>query len=423
MIVVYLMFDIITFIIGHKIYKTIFNPISLYSAVWGVALLLHESGLIMFYELRWNTWATVFLCQAVFVAVCWMASKIKMSNSNIDLTTVDDGELKRKIKKYIYITCIVSGIAIVGNYIAMVEIYGSNLLTAITDIYADRINQRTEIEMIPYLGAFVYIAMPLSGIYMKKYGFNPVIVLPFVLGIMSALVSGGRTDFMLMGILFVMAFLSVSKKVKQKNVSRKKSIISFACIGALIIGFILVISNARNAGSDIAYATPLYVKLFGNNVLVYKMVQYIAAPVATLNEYLVTCDFNFGKNSFLTIFNLMSKFGLVERVEQYQEIFYTPIPCNVGTWIRELIEDFTYPGAIFAIIIFAAITSYVYRKAIKQDRVKNKIIWPMLAAVIILSFFDWRLRSSNMWIALLFGYIIGKRIDNCTVSGKNSRVI
>jgi hypothetical protein len=35
--------------------------------------------------------------------------------------------------------------------------------------------------------------------------------------------------------------------------------------------------------------------------------------------------------------------------------------------------------------------------------------------VIILSFFEWKFRASNMWIAVVFGYFIGHSIDKKSI--------
>ena len=180
---------------------------------------------------------------------------------------------------------------------------------------------------------------------------------------------------------------------------------------AIFAVMIIVISIQRNAGQNLTYATPAFEKIFGNNLLVYKTMTYIAGPIGVLNEYLKTSELHFGQNTFLTVFNLLNKLGIGERVEQYQEWFYTPLPCNVGTFIRELIEDFTVVGAAISVLIFGYATSRSYMNAKKDYNTRSKVMWAILSLVLLLSFFDWKLRSSNIWIALLFGFIICSQID------------
>lgn len=174
---------------------------------------------------------------------------------------------------------------------------------------------------------------------------------------------------------------------------------------------ILFVSQERADGLKMAYATDLYKDLFGYNVALYKGLAYIAGPIGTLNEYLRECEFHFGRNSFLTIYNVLARLGLMEPINHYQEFFLTPMECNVGTWVREIIEDFTLVGAVFFVPLFGVLSSCVYSMALKRKTITMKIIWSVFALVLALSFYDWKFRSASMWIAALFGFLIGKFID------------
>ena len=98
-------------------------------------------------------------------------------------------------------------------------------------------------------------------------------------------------------------------------------------------------------------------------------------------------------------------------LNQYQEYFVTPVTCNVGTWVREIIEDFTLFGAVIFVPIFGFLSSFFYASTKEKKKIADKIVWSAFAMVIILSFFDWKFRASNIWIAVFFGYIIGSYID------------
>ena len=174
---------------------------------------------------------------------------------------------------------------------------------------------------------------------------------------------------------------------------------------------IFFVSQERADGLKMDYATDLYKDLFGYNVALYKGLAYIAGPIGTLNEYLRECEFHFGRNSFLTIYNVLTRLGLMEPINHYQEFFSTPMECNVGTWVREIIEDFTLFGAVFFIPFFGVLSSFVYSCALSHKTLTMKIIWSIFAMVLALSFFDWRFRSASMWIAVIFGFLIGKFID------------
>ena len=177
MIIAYTIFNFLVFFIAYKVYKTINNPISLYSIVWQVALTIHESGLIVFYKLSYFTWLIIIIVEILFACGCYMGNKIKFYNRP-ENDNSDDRIFKREIKKWIIITTIISGFAIVFNFFNVVMVYGFDLLGSLTDVYSDRVNNVIQLESIPYLGSFIYVALSLNGIYMKKYGFNALLLIP-----------------------------------------------------------------------------------------------------------------------------------------------------------------------------------------------------------------------------------------------------
>ena len=415
MIVAYTIYNILVALLGKRSYGSWFNPVSLYSLVWEIAVGLHESKLITFYELSGYTWFIIFLMQTLFVVSCFAGIHSKLVIGNFRPTSsneVDNKELKKQIKKYIIITTSVASIAIFTSLYGTISRFGTQLLSNLTSIYAARVYNQETAKTIPYIGSFLYIALPLCGIYLKRFGFSFLAVPPFVLAFLDALNSGGRAGIVFSMILFASAYYitDMNASTGKKPIAKRRKV--FMYIGVAIFAvMIIVISIQRNAGQNLTYATPAFEKIFGNNLLVYKTMTYIAGPIGVLNEYLKTSELHFGQNTFLTVFNLLNKLGIGERVEQYQEWFYTPLPCNVGTFIRELIEDFTVVGAAISVLIFGYATSRSYMNAKKDYNTRSKVMWAILSLVLLLSFFDWKLRSSNIWIALLFGFIICSQID------------
>lgn len=146
--------------------------------------------------------------------------------------------------------------------------------------------------------------------------------------------------------------------------------------------------------------------------MIYKLLEYITSPLGTLNAFLANPSFSFGGNTFMTIYNLLNKIGYDIEVLMYQENFYVPMRVNVGTMIREIIEDFMFPGAILVLIL----TGYIFSKSylvFKQTYSYFSGLWvAVFFQLISFSFFDWRMRSSAEWIILFFGSLIGYFLDS-----------
>lgn len=410
MILAYILFCFFSIWVGLFIFERKYNPISLYTVVWTIAVCMHASGLMVFNEMRPFTWIVIFFSHFLFVAGCCLGTWI---NRPLPIVCYECNELQTR--KYmlcsIVITLSLSAIAIVGNVKTMIAHYGFDLFSQVTQIYADRVNELKRFETIPYLGSFIFIALPLLGCYTKKFGFNPVVIPAFALVCLNSLVSGGRAGIIFSMLLFLSAYFCTSGKSIGLSIGKKIAL----SMGLFVFSLMIVgISEQRTVGIQMSYATPLYHDLFGENIALYKGIAYVAAPIGTLNEYLGTCDFHFGENTFLTIYNIFAKFGICERIPQYQEFFSTPSSCNVATWVREIIEDFTLVGAIFFVPLFGYLSTLFYCKAISRPLMSNKIVWSVFSLVILLSFFDWKFRSSNMWIAAILGFIIGNYIDKKT---------
>lgn len=409
MIFLYVIFCFLALVIGYLRYKNFFNPICLYTLVWLVAVCIHQSGLIEFYQLTRFCWIVIFLSHFLFVGGCllgWFV--VGKKDSYEQYGYVNEILQKHELLKGIVLTMSLAGIAIIANLKTMVAVYGFNLFEKVVRIYADRMYDLETIETIPYLGSFMFIALPLLGCYLKKYGFHIVVIPSVILVCANSLISGGRAGIIFSLLLFLAGYFSMEKGARVNPKGRK--IFLILCSMAFI-SMIIFISQERTLGVTLTYATNNYINIFGDNIALYKGLVYIAGPIGTLNEYLKTCDFYFGKNTFLTIYNIIAKFGLCDRINQYQEYFVTPVVCNVGTWVREIIEDFTLFGAIIFTPIFGCLSSFFYSAAMEKKFIANKIVWSVFALVIVLSFFDWKFRASNMWIAVFFGYLIGSYID------------
>lgn len=384
------------------------NPLSLYSIVWQLALTIHESGYIVYNELSILTWIVI-----IFSQICFCCGFISIKKRYIKPTkALNTAIYKKNIEKYLWICMIFSAISILSSLALVISIYGTNLIANVTNVYVDRVNNNVDYQVIPYIGALIYVGLPLSAIHMKSYGFSIWPIIYFVLIFINSLISGARAGIVFSIFIFVFAYFytdTESKERKLKNNQKKSNLPIIICVTLLMAMFILI-SSKRAAGVEIPYATNQFISHFGYNELIYKLFAYVANPVGVLNEFLKKPEFNFGHNTFLPLYNILAKIGLMERVEQYQSWYYVPAACNVGTWLRELFEDFSI--LIFPFIfIFGRISCRIYWNSIKGKSTGHLLMLSIIFTMIGLSFFDWRMRTSSMWIAFLFAYLWGKKID------------
>ncbi len=410
MIFVYTLFNAAILWLGLKIFeKRLVNPITVYCVVWQIALVFHQSGLLVFNELMPATWAVIIGGELLFVGGCFIGAKLKFKEKP-KTESVSPEVIRKRLQIAIIVTTLVASIAIIGNYIYAVRHYGGSLLLSIVKIYNDRVNNVVSLKSIPYLGPIILSSAALVGIYVKRFKFNFMVIPILILTFMQVLVTGGRQNLIFVFCIFAFAFLITPSGRSSEGKNKLLRYIPLAAVCVAIVAAVFVVTMLRGAAVS-QYATEAYTAIFGSNGIPGKIIQYIAAPIGTLNEYLKDMEFRFGINTFLTIYNYLYNLGLIEMVDQYQSFYNTPIPCNVGTWLRELIQDF-HIFSVVAVPLFGAIVGRLFRRYRERSGITAGSVLSILMMVVSLSFFDWKIRSTDLWIALGVCIAFGILIDH-----------
>lgn len=393
---------------GNNIYKKKINPVSIYCYVWSSVVFLYELKLIKYYPLTLTTWGVVFIMQLLYVMGCYIAKKIYheelKATVDFEISSTHSIKSQKVILNIIIIITLISGCVILINVFQFFRMFGFNLLGQTNELYLFRLTGSEGIKTIPYLGVLVYVSLIFSAVYTVQYGFKKIFIIPMALIALEELTSGGRASLVLAPLMFVGVLLASDVKSK---FSKMQVGFVLTLVGILFI----VISSNRTAGIDNVYSSEFLYNITNGNPTVYKLIEYITSPLGTLNAFLKDPTFSFGKNTFLTIYNLLNKIGYNINISLYQDDFYVPMRVNVGTMLRELIEDFTIGGCALIIFFIGFCFSSSYLKFRNTLSYLYAIWVAVFFQIISFSFFDWRLRSSAEWIILVCGSVIGVYLD------------
>lgn len=404
----YLLISIVSSLWGVSKYKRFLNPISIYSIVMGSSVMLYDSGLIMYFGLTSITFFVLVIFHCAFIMGSYFGMK-----TNFIKTKIHNQQYNKKYTLLVIIIITsISGFVIINNYLQYVKIFGYNLIYISNELYAYRMSGQVPNNVIPYLSSLVYIAIIMASIYTIKHGFKLVFLVPIILAIVEELTSGGRLAFITVPLMFFAIF--TTKKV------RLKTVILLALLASISLPAFLIISDQRTSGLSNEFSSKFLSRLTSNNETIYKILEYFTSPVGTLNEYLKEPTVSFGKNTLLPIYNVASKLGFDIDVNIYQDVYFVPMPVNVGTFARELIEDFGLFFATVVTILFAYTTSFYLNKFKKDGSYSAAFIYSTSIYIVCFFFFDWRLRSSSVWIILLVGFPITLAIDNFAAKSKNT---
>ncbi len=420
MVYIYVLINLAYIAFSRWLYRATVNPISLYSIMWTTMVVLYELKLVYYYDLTTTTWIIIIVFQLVYNIGCILGKRNPGCTYQTDneqfVTGVSVGS-KKDLRTAIVILCLLASISVVSKLMIAIRAYGFNLVAYTNQLYADRLAGNIR-SGIPYLDCLLYPALVYSGVYFTKFGFNNVILLPTILVVADELTSGGRLRFVC-GVFMLLAPVVFQRGNRITSVTvdsrpRKEAGENLKLLMAATVAIAALAIVTRQRSSYIAYhpyMSPLMARLSAIRPSLYKNYTYFASPLGVLNEFLKEPTFRFGGHTFLTVYNFLNKFGANMEVSQAQTFFYVPISCNVGTYIRALIEDFTVPVALVIAFITGFVFSYNYYVFRKRGTYLSAVWASTFGFVVFFSFFTWHFRSSSMWITLFSGTVLGYILD------------
>lgn len=159
------------------------------------------------------------------------------------------------------------------------------------------------------------------------------------------------------------------------------------------------------------YATSEFQIVVDKIPALYQIYTYFSSPVGVLNAYLNNPSYSFGGNTLLPLYNLLGHFNPALTGVRYQEFYDIPIHVNVGTMIREFIQDYHYFGASIFLTLFGLVSGNVYKRYLVKKDISSIYLNSISLMVIFMSFFVWMYRDANLWIAVFVGNWICHRIQ------------
>ena len=392
----YLATSIAELIVAAKIYRKIVNPVVLYVLPWLLSVSLYEMKLIKYYTLSLTTWLIIILFQGLFFACCFVFKEKKEAKVRDYCHSLDS----RTVFWTIMALTAFSALAIMPNFIFFLHRYGITFMSKFSEVYNDRLNGNAPFS-IPYIGVFIYLCVVLTGIYYKKYGFNFYLFIPLGLAVIDSIQGGGRSGLVLIFLLFVVPYLFVQKDTKK--VKKNKNWIWIAAFLFLVVAVFVLVTRERSwideNHEDYRYMSDTMKSLIKISPSIYKNYAYFSSPIGVLNAYLENPDFTFGKNSLSFFISFLNKFGANLPYARYQDYYYVPIHTNVGTYIREIIQDYYY-FAPLVLIAFTLLFSKAYA-LLRRGNPFGEILFSIMGVSVVMSFFVCYYRESVFWIMLI----------------------
>ena len=407
--------------IGRLLFKRWFNPLSVYSALWGFCLFNYELRLIQYYPIStaaWMyigaAWVTLYLgAAAVLLASPWtrQPSPVQLG---VDLN---------RLKKGVLFLSVVGAAGVIGQVIAVTRSFGSPIAALFLnpgDIYNARISN--ELSGLPYAGSFSLAACTLAGAHVAKSGkFTFATFLPIVLvGVQLAFLMG-RGALGIGAILFLVTALHTPRDPGAKA-PRWQLIVGAVLVATILGGVFALVSAIRGLGVNYPGNTPALDRISEYVPVAPSLYSNFSGTPVAFSMYLSTPEANkhgfWGMYTFAPVLRLLSKFGFPTGVPPYEEDYWTPVPMNTSTYLKNLYSDFGPAGIlVFPFILGAAATLLILRVKTKP-RLLDLVLLANIYVLIVFSFSYNFMLSGDWYIAALASVLAAIAVEYRSVVGR-----
>lgn len=316
-----------------------FNHLSLYTIMWTVSLLALELRLLAYHTIIFEAWLYIFVA---WVSIYLGTAIGRLASPGCLVRKFPDLKMNqlRNVIVLLSLAGFVSSAILAWNIVLALGTGDivSALMERGNDIYAMRFEG--EVSGIMYLVFLPYAGCVLAGVYTARLGrIVPSSTLPLLAMLVDGILSMQRAGMAIGAMLFAFSYVVTPKVSKLQVTQRQKTI-----LGSAVLGFVVLVTAGRG-GVAIFEGESATLARAGDSVSILpSLYLYASAPVACFSEYLKHPENDgkalWGRYMFASIYRFLSKFGFDTYVPYYQPFYDTPVPVNVGTYLREVHRDF-----------------------------------------------------------------------------------
>lgn len=418
MVILYLIINLILIGISRVITKKWINPINIYLSIFTVSVTLYDMNLSNYYPLTYYTWLIIIIFNVSFYIGYIFSTLIKRKYRS----TQQIGTNINRLEKATIVLTLLGFIGVLSNYIPAFNKYGFHIYKYTNELYTDRLLGRIQ-SGIPYLDSLLYLAITTASMIFIKTKKIRYMILPISLIVVESFISAGRNDLIIAIIFLISPFIANGLR----NTFKRKQLFNLTLLMSLIITvFFLLTSNRITVIPNLNSDHSILEKLIRSNGVVYKTYLYLSGPIGVLNQFLINPTFNFGGHTFLSIYNILNRLGFDINVSQYQEFYNIGInnSSNVGTYVRELIEDFGLFASIMINLLLGYFTSLSYLKAKKEpDSIMSTTFFAVFMNFVILSFYMLVFRQGTYLVVVISSIILKFYVETNKINKKEANTL
>ncbi|MDP3149546.1 MAG: O-antigen polymerase [Ignavibacteria bacterium] len=414
---------LLTLAISKKMFGRWFNHLNIYAAIWSVIIFLYQMKLMSYIEISSFAWEVILYGYLTFVlgTITVFVARANygkkncdfQSNSELPVLFFLDGKI---LKILILIFAFVGLVNAIQHWYILIQKFGDIKTVLVKANLVYRLRTDGEIKgVIPYLYIASYVAVVLAGIYTAyKNKITLTAVFPFLSIIIKEFASFGRAGILIGFLQFVISFflfkyyLSSLGESKRFIITKKNAAVAFAVIIIVFVGGATLVKSFRGTYETFK-ASSSSLKQFNSGALISPSIYlYASSHIGVLSKYFEKGSETamFGENSLQPVYNLLSKFEVVDHPSFFQKGYWIPMWTNTGTYLREIHADFGDVGLLIFPFFLGLLTTFYWFKFFEQGKMRDFIILVYLFLIVAMSFLVMITRTSVWFLSLLSLLII-----------------
>lgn len=391
MVVLWGCVGIVGIFIGFLCFRTYINPFSLYSALWSLCICAYEWNLIQYERITGLAWAYIVI--AWFSLYLGGATVVVLVRGSRSARPCFQCDLARLRKAIIWLSSL-GALGLLDQIRVVTQAFGNPFIAVFAnagDIYLGRVGG--ELAWIPYVGAVLYAACCLAGSYTARTGKATIIgTLPMLLLALSNVFAMVRAGVVMAVFLFGVSYY-YTPRPNHFQFKRWQRMFALSSAVAIVLAGFTFVSATRKLGVQFAGMTP-EINHISEYIPVFPSIYAnFSAPPVALSMYLSSPqerrEGSWGQYTFQPIFHILGRLGLYRSAEgeaRFEENYYTPVPMNTATYLKNVDSDFGIAGVLLFPFILGVILALLLERLRSSARILHVVVLANLYLVVAFSF-------------------------------------
>lgn len=405
-------------------FRTWFNHVSLYTAIWSVSVMLFEWRLINYYPFELETWVVIIQCWLLFVVgamtvvACQPPIRRAPFVEEIKAGSVGDQRRLRRLRDTLRALNAATFLVALYHVYLVSRLAGglSNAFILGNVLHSYAVSEGLP-GRIPYISSLVFVAALLGGSYAAQKEKIPLVsVLPFVIIIIIDFANMGRADILTVMLLFASGYFLTPRSLGARHRDFKlkfRRLIMVFVVASVVVGGADFIRSTRKIQEKFRGSTTALKQLSGGRIITPSIYLYLTGSLGVLNRYIEAGGENtpVGGNTFLTVYRILEGLGVDVHADALQEWYKTPVHVNTGTYLRELHGDFGLFGLLVGPYILGLLCSVFWYRIHKFQRYSDLAVGGFLFTIVGMGFFVMATRISPVFVYFFVSLIISRYLD------------